>query len=36
MDIDLDVDDSYVDDDCEIRRKYDRFLLFHHCIILLV
>ena len=28
MDIDLDVNDSYVDDDCEIRRKYDRFIIF--------
>ena len=35
MDIDLDVDDNYVDDDCEIRRKYDRYILMH-CTIHLV
>ena len=23
--VDVDVEDSYMDDDCEIRKKYDRF-----------
>lgn len=25
--VDVDVEDSYMDDDCEIRKKYDRLVL---------
>lgn len=30
----MDVEDSYVDDDCEIRKKYDRFVLLYMIIFL--